>query len=204
MTPTAAVEQIVAAGRLVAARGWTPATAGNLSLRIDAGTIAITASGMDKGALAAPDVLSYDLATNQVAGSRPPSAEVLLHAERYRADSRIGAIVHVHSHNATVLSRLAVAEREVVLDGYELLKALDGIRTHDARVLVPILANGQDMTAMAELAAARLSGRGPFFGYLLAGHGLYAWGRTMTDALRHAEALEFLMGCELERMRIER
>ena len=89
-------------------------------------------------------------------------------------------------------------------EGYELVKALAGIKTHETGVTVPIFANTQDMDALALDVRARLAETAPCFGYLLAGHGLYAWGQTMADALRHTEALEFLLGCELERRKVER
>jgi ribulose-5-phosphate 4-epimerase/fuculose-1-phosphate aldolase len=34
-------------------------------------------------------------------------------------------------------------------------------------------------------------------GYLIAGHGLYAWGASVDDALRHVEAFECLFECEV-------
>lgn len=202
--PARVAEEVIAAGAFVAARGWTPATAGNLSARIDAGSVAITASGVDKGQLRSIDVLAFDLAANRVRGPRPSSAETALHAERYNADPAIGAVVHVHAQSATVVSMLRGIGTEVRFEGYELAKAFSGIRTHETGVCVPIFANTQDMDCLAKDVRARLAGAAPCFGYLLAGHGLYAWGATMGDALRHTEALEFLLGCELERRKVER
>ena len=202
--PSRVAEEIIAAGAFVAGRGWTPATAGNLSERIDATTRAITASGVDKGLLRSTDVLPYDLAANRVRGARASSAETALHAERYQADAAIGAVIHVHARSATVVSMLGGAGDAVRLEGYELVKALAGVRTHATGITVPIFANTQDMDGLAAAVRARLSTVTPCFGYLLAGHGLYAWGATMADALRHTEALEFLLGCELERRRVER
>lgn len=202
--PPRVAEDIISAGALVAGRGWTPATAGNLSARIDATTMAITASGVDKGLLRSTDVLAFDFAANRVRGARPSSAETALHVERYQADAAIGAVVHVHARSATVVSMLRGIGTEVRLEGYELVKALAGIRTHETGVTVPIFANTQDMDGLAREVRIRLNGAGPCFGYLLAGHGLYAWGQSMADALRHTEALEFLLGCELERRKVER
>lgn len=201
--PVRVAEDIIAAGAFVSAKGWTPATAGNLSARVDGGAMAITASGVDKGSLRSPDVLLFDLAAGKVLGGLAASAETALHVERYTADAAVGAVVHVHARNATVLSMVG-ASHEIRLEGYELLKALDGIRTHETGVAVPVFANTQDMDALARDVRARLADAGPRFGYLLAGHGLYAWGRTMADALRHTEALEFLLGCELERRKVMR
>ncbi len=202
--PARVAEAVIAAGVIVAGRGWTPATAGNLSARIDATSMAITASGVDKGQLRVADVLAFDLAANRVRGPRPSSAETALHAERYSADPAIGAVVHVHARSATVVSLLRGIGAAVRFEGYELVKAFSGITTHETGVTVPIFANTQDIGGLAKDVRARLAGAAPCFGYLLAGHGLYAWGATMADALRHTEALEFLLGCELERRKVER
>jgi methylthioribulose-1-phosphate dehydratase len=43
---------------------------------------------------------------------------------------------------------------------------------------------------------------GPRSGYLIAGHGLYAWGRDLAEARRHLEAFEFMLACELEPRRL--
>jgi methylthioribulose-1-phosphate dehydratase len=210
--PARIAEEIIAAGALVSARGWTPATAGNLSARIDAHSMAITASGVDKGSLRSPDVLAFDFAASKPRRAESPpaagrervaSAETALHVERYQADAGVGAVVHVHARSATVLS-LVTDAREIRLEDYELLKALHGVRTHEIAVSVPIFANTQDMTALARDVRQRLAGAGPSFGYLLAGHGLYAWGATMRDALRHTEALEFLLGCEMDKRKVGR
>ena len=193
-TSADAVDAVIGAGRFSAARGWVPATSGNFSARGQDGRIAITASGVDKGALTAADVLEIALDAPPPAGS---SAETGLHLALYRRHSAIGAVVHIHSTHATVLSRRRGAAGEILLEGYELLKAFAGIRTHATRLAVPIFPNSQDIMALAEDVDRRLDAGIAAPGYLLAGHGLYAWGATMRDALRHAEAFEFLFGCEL-------
>ena len=42
----------------------------------------------------------------------------------------------------------------------------------------------------------------PLHGYLIDGHGIYAWGRDMPEARRHLEAFEFLLACELDLLRL--
>jgi len=193
-TDADAVDAVIDAGRFSATRGWVPATSGNFSARAQDGRIAITASGVDKGALSAADVLRIALDAPPPAGS---SAETALHLALYRRDAAIGGIVHIHSPHATVLSRRRGAAGEILLENYELLKAFAGIRTHATRLAVPIFPNSQDIGALADQIDRRLDAGTAAPGYLLAGHGLYAWGATMRDALRHAEAFEFLFGCEL-------
>jgi len=196
--PPGVVEEIAAFGRFAAARGWVPATAGNFSRRVDAGHAAVTRSGIDKGAIGAADLAVLALDAPIPAGM---SAETPLHLARYRTDAAIGAIFHVHTVASTVLSRLDERAGVVRTDGFEMHKAI-GLRTHESVVEIPVFANDQDTVRLAAAIEARLGAAAAVPGYLLAGHGLYAWGATAADARRHVEGLEFLLACHLEERRL--
>jgi methylthioribulose-1-phosphate dehydratase len=196
--PPGVVEEIAAFGRFAALRGWVPATSGNFSRRIDAGHVALTRSGIDKGAIRADDVAVLTI------GEPPPagvSAEAPLHLARYRTDPAIGAIFHVHTVASTVLSRLDADGGVVCTDGFEMHKAL-GASTHESLIEIPVFRNDQDTAALAAAVEARLGPGAAVPGFLLAGHGLYAWGATAADARRHVEGLEFLLACHLEERRL--
>jgi methylthioribulose-1-phosphate dehydratase len=196
--PTSVVEEIAAFGRFAALRGWVPATSGNFSCRIDAEHVALTRSGIDKGAIAAADVAVLTI------GQPPPagvSAEAPLHLARYRTDPSIGAIFHVHTVASTVLSRMDADGGVVCTDGFEMHKAL-GASTHESLIEIPVFRNDQDTAALAAAVEARLGRAAAVPGFLLAGHGLYAWGATAADARRHVEGLEFLLACHLEERRL--
>lgn len=197
--PDNVAADVAAIGRFAASRGWVPATSGNFSRRIDAAHIAITRSGIDKGNIRPEDLIAVDL---HAAIPEGVSAETPLHVARYRSNSAIGAVVHVHSVAATVLSRVDAAKGAVALHGFEMHKSLSGITTHESSVRLPIFANDQDTVALAKHIEAQLVSAPRIPGYLLAGHGLYAWGATMDDARRHLEGLEFLLLCSLEERRI--
>jgi methylthioribulose-1-phosphate dehydratase len=124
-----------------------------------------------------------------------PSAETLLHTALYKRFPEAGAVLHTHSVNATVLSRLA--EGQLLFQDYELLKAFAGVDTHETSIIVPIFPNDQDIPRLAARVDSWMDTHPPIHGYLIAGHGLYTWGRTMAEALRHIEAFEFLFQCEL-------
>jgi methylthioribulose-1-phosphate dehydratase len=195
-----AVEAISTFGRFASARGWVAATAGNFSHRLDAAHALVTRSGVDKGAIGPAEVSVVPLDGPIPAGM---SAETPLHLARYRAVSGIGAVVHAHTVAATVLSRAGLAAGHVRFSGFEMQKALSGIATHEDIVDLPVFANDQDTVALAATIEARLAaGDARVPGYLLAGHGLYAWGATMADARRHFEGLEFLLACTLEERRL--
>jgi methylthioribulose-1-phosphate dehydratase len=197
--PAAAVEEIAAFGRFAASRGWVPATAGNFSRRIDARHVAVTRSGVDKGAIGAADVATLALDAPIPAGI---SAEAPLHLARYRTDPAIGAVFHVHTVAATVLSRLDERAGAVRTEGYEMHKALAGYASHESVVEIPVFRNDQDTVALADEIEARLGRDARVPGFLLVGHGLYAWGANAAEARRHVEGLEFLLACHLEERRL--
>ena len=187
--------------RELAQAGWTPATSSNFSRRLDDRHAAITVSGRDKGRLKEDDIMVVDFDGAAVGSDHRPSAETLLHTQLYRRFPDIGCILHTHSPTQTIASRLFADAGHVRLEGYELLKAFAGNQTHEMSVDVPVLPNSQDMTVLSAQVESLLDA-GPMWGYLIDGHGLYAWGRDMAEARRHLEAFEFLLHCELELRRL--
>ena len=189
--------------RELSVAGWTPATSSNFSRRIDDQHIAITVSGRDKGRLTQADIMVVDLDGKPVATAQRSSAETLLHTHLYKRFAEIGCVLHTHSIAQTVASRLYAGIGHVRLEGYEMLKAFTGNSTHDTVIELPVLSNTQDMPTLAAQVDALLD-RHQMWGYLIDGHGLYAWGHDMAEARRHLEAIEFLLGCELELRKLRR
>ncbi|WP_460117686.1 methylthioribulose 1-phosphate dehydratase [Pseudomonas sp. H3_G09] len=189
-------QQIVDAGRFLYGRGWSPATSSNYSTRLSPSEALLTVSGKHKGQLSVDDVLATDLSGNSLEPGKKPSAETLLHTQLYSWRAEIGAVLHTHSVNATVLSRLT-SQDFIEFEDYELQKAFSGISTHESRVRVPIFDNDQDIARLAAKVQPWLDAHPDCVGYLIRGHGLYTWGAQMSDALRQIEAFEFLFECEL-------
>lgn len=194
-----AVQDLVDATRRIAARGWMPATSGNLSRRTPQGGFVVTASGVDKAALGWRDIVHLGPDGAPAPGSPKASAETGLHLARYRVDGAVGAVIHHHAPNAVLASRRF--GDAVVLEGFELLKAFAGTTTHEARLVVPIVENHQDMDVLGPRAEAAVAASGPTWGYLVRGHGLYTWGPDLPTAERHAEALDQLLHYALEEAR---
>jgi len=186
--------ELIQAGRFIHDRGWVPATSGNFSARLSDGSIAITVSGKHKGELALADIMRVDEAGNSLDGKKP-SAETLLHVSIYRRYPSVGSVLHPHSPNAMLVSRLFA--HEVVLQDYELLKALEGIDTHETRIIVPIFPNDQNIPRLSLKVDEYIEIHGDIYGYIIAGHGFYTWGSSVADALRHVEALEYLFDIEM-------
>ena len=181
------------------ARGWVPATAGNISVRLDRDRLAITRSGGHKGHLDALSIIEVDLDGQPAISGDRPSAETLLHCQIFRLFPQAGAVVHGHSVAGTVLSMVEPSPA-IRLRGYELFKAFEGQATHAAELELRLFANDQDMRRLAGVIAPHLAGCK--LGYYIRGHGAYVWGATMDAALHRLEALEFLLSCELERRRL--
>ncbi len=189
-----AIVELIALAAKASARGWTPATAGNFSVRVDARRAVVTRSGRDKGALTPADAVLLD-----IDAPLPPgvSAEAPVHTALYRCLADVGAVVHVHTVAATVLSRRHEKAGRVVIEGLEMLKALRGITTHESRLDLSVCANTQDMDAFAKEVERDAQRLAPSWGLLLAGHGLYSWGATPSEAWRHAEAIDFLLTVQM-------
>jgi methylthioribulose-1-phosphate dehydratase len=178
--------------------GWVPATSGNFSARVDQHRCAVTATGGFKGETTSDHVIVVDIGQPGSSLAEGLSAEGPLHLQLYRDNPWIAAIAHVHSHASAVLARRHSQDGALKLAGWELLKAFPGIATHDTSVNIPIFANDQDIHQLAALVHERLPEYPDVPGYLIAGHGLYAWGVNVHDTRRHLEAFDALLNLQLE------
>ena len=195
-------DMIAEAARELAAFGWTPATSSNFSMRLDDAHVAITISGRDKGRLIRSDIMLVDLDGQAVGTDARPSAETALHTQVYRRFPEATAVLHTHSRTQSVASRLFAADGVIRLEGWELQKAIAGYTTHESVLEIPVFPNTQYMPDLVARVDAWLDSGKPLHAYLINGHGIYTWGRDMPETRRHLEALEFLLGCELDLRRL--
>lgn len=187
-------EELAGLVRWIYGRGWSPGTGGNYSMKLadEPLRVLITPSGIDKGSTRAADLIEVDEEGRKAAGNGAPSAETLIHVAIFQETSAQAAL-HTHSVWNTLLS---LRQGPLVLEGYELLKGLRGISTHDCAVEVPILENSQDMADFSGKVRALLRQETGIYGFLMRGHGLYTWGESLFEAKRHLEVLEFLFEVE--------
>jgi methylthioribulose-1-phosphate dehydratase len=194
-TLSIAAHELVRAGRRFDQRGWVMGTSGNFSMVLDRDPLrlAITPSATFKGELLADEILEMDERCVPVerAGARV-SAEARLHVEVVRARGA-GAVLHTHSIWSTLLSERYGDTRGFAIEGYEMLKGLEGVRTHEHREWLPIVENDQDMARLSGVVREILDAQRDAHGFLLRGHGLYTWGADLPQAIRHVEILEFLL-----------
>lgn len=195
------VAELIQVTNWISDKNWCPATGGNFSAKLDDNLCIVTASGVDKTNLQPDDFLTVKLTGEVHSGAKKPSAETLLHTALYNLSNNIGAVLHTHTVAATILSKRGQEQLEI--HGYEMQKALNGVNTHEETVFLPILDNNQDMSQLA----AELQQRWPtevfHYGFLVRGHGLYAWGENLQQAQRHLEGIEFLLNCELNSLLLE-
>ena len=188
-------QDLIETGRWIDSRHWCPATSGNLSAWIDSENFLITVSGKGKGELTPADLMIVDAGGNPVNTQLRPSAETLLHSLIYSRFPDARYVFHTHSVNGTVLSRV-IWSGEIVFRNYELQKAFAGIETHEAEMKVPVFGNSQDMVALAKEVEEHFNAADTCHAFILAGHGVYTWGKTARETRRHVEAMEFLLECE--------
>ncbi|NJL14811.1 MAG: methylthioribulose 1-phosphate dehydratase [Microscillaceae bacterium] len=193
------VQELIAIIHLFHQRGWSPATSTNYSFRNPRPyheTCTISSSGVDKLHFQAEDLMMVDDQGQPLPeyADRKPSAETLLHTMLYHhLDTE--AILHTHSVASTVFSLVHQKDKIVKLTGFEVLKGIQGIQTHEALVAVPIFDNSQDIKALSEEIRVYFDHNPRMRGFLIAGHGLYAWGRSLAEAKRHVEVFEFVFEC---------
>jgi methylthioribulose-1-phosphate dehydratase len=190
-----AADQLARIGRRFDERGWVLGTSGNLSVVVnrDPFRLAITCSGAPKGDLNADVIVEVDADGATV---RPndlkPSAETALHIQIARTRAA-GAVLHTHSIWSTVLSARHLSAAGMEIEGYEMLKGLAGVSTHEHREWIPILENDQDIARLSGRVGQLLADHPACHAFLLHRHGLYTWGDTLPQAVRHVEIVEFLL-----------
>ena len=187
--------ELIECGRDFHRRGWSLGTSSNYSVVIEREPLKLlmTGSGFDKGRLQPDQFVMVDENARSLDEAFPkPSAEALLHT--VLAQHGAGAVLHTHSVAGTVLSEHFLKDGGLRIAGYEMLKGLAGISTHESEAWIEIYPNTQDIAGLATVIGERL--RDPDtslrHGFLMAGHGLYTWGESISAARRQIEVLEFL------------
>ena len=196
------IDRLREVGRIFWRRGWSVGTSSNYSivLQRDPLQLLVTASGKDKGRLGRWDFVRINAEGAAVLSNQPKSsAESLLHSVAAQ-ELKVGCVLHTHSVWSTELSELFFAEGGIRIEGYEMLKGLAGITTHEASCWLEIFDNTQDIPSLAEKVRSRLADPAQTcHGYLIRRHGLYTWGHDVDEARRHVEVLEFLLECVARR-----
>ncbi len=201
---TGEIDALRETGAMFWQRGWSVGTSSNYSLVLSREPLEllVTASGKDKGRLARGDFVRVGANGKPTCDGQPKSsAETLLHVVAAQ-QPEVGAVLHTHSIWSTLLSDFFFPQGGFEVAGYEMLKGLEGITTHETTAWVEIFENTQNIPELAEHVRERINDAAdPLqYGYLIRRHGLYTWGRTLDEARRHVEIFEFLFECVARRM----
>lgn len=194
------MKELIQAIHFFHSRGWAPATSSNYSIRHpqQEHRLLISQSGVDKQYFDTRHLMTIDL-DGRPTDDNPhlrPSAETGLHTLIYHLYPAMSCVLHTHTVANTVLSLRH--SKELVFEGFEMLKGLDGVNTHEHTERIPIFDNSQDIAELARLIEIHLRQFPDTHAFLLRGHGMYTWGRTVADAKRQVEVLEFLFECQLK------
>ena len=187
-------QELAEAGQEFYRRGWVLGTSGNFSALLARKPlrVVVTASGMEKGKLDETNFLELDDDAEILQGFGKPSAETLIHLTIYRFMPKARSILHTHSDWGTIFSDHFFEQGAIEISGYEMLKGLAGVTTHEHTERVPIVENSQDYVALAHVIENVIRENEGIHGVYLRRHGLYTWGETVADARRHVEIFEIL------------
>lgn len=179
-------------------KGWSPATSTNYSVRSEnRNEYIISRSGVDKSKFELTDLILINPKGEVLPPFNKPgiksSAETEIHTALYELFPEANCVLHTHSVLGTVLSHTMVNEKQIVFEGFEILKGLEGNPTHELTEILPIVPNSQDMKDILRDMNGRYAKN--VHGFLIAGHGLYTWGKDVASAKRHIETYEFLFEC---------
>ncbi len=176
--------EIVRYGKMMFERGLTFATGGNLSARLDEGSILITPSGSRKGELREEDLLVVNLETGDHHGARRPSIETPLHTALY-SHEEVNAVIHGHPRFCTSLAVMGKRLKTGLVP--------EGILILGQVPIVPYRTPGSE-----DLAKVLLESKGDGRGYLMEKHGSLAVGSSLEEAYNRLEEMEFIAMIQIQ------
>lgn len=194
--------ELLEAIRFFNQKGWSPATSTNYSVRSTNPTeYIISRSGVDKSKFGMDDLILINPQGEVIPPFNKPgiksSAETEIHTHIYAKYPEVKCVLHTHSVLGTVLSQRFVSEKQLRFEGFEIQKGLDGNMTHELESILPIVPNSQVMGDILKNMDNHFTQKPSIHGFLIAGHGLYTWGKDIATAKRHIETYEFLFECFL-------
>lgn len=172
-----ACQKIIATGHKIVEQKMVAGSWGNLSIKIDAESCAITPSGRAYDSLTAQDIVIVDMTGKKLVGDLIPSSETPLHTAIYKEIPEAQAIVHTHSIYASACAAMHKPIPAVVEDLVQII----GGKIDVAAYALP------GTQALADNAVKALQNKKAA---LLANHGVVCWGTTLETALMTAEIVE--------------
>ena len=115
-------QHVLEAAKDMLDHGLVSGTAGNVSGRLDDGTICLTPSSVSYETMTLDDLVVTDLEGNVLEGTRGPTSEKALHLACFRRYPEINGVIHCHAAYATMFALVhepipAIIEEVVVYLG---------------------------------------------------------------------------------------
>ena len=171
-------EAVCRVGKLLYDRGYVAANDGNISVRVGAGRLLITPSGVSKGRMTPDMLLVTDLDGTVIEGNRHPSSEGKMHLEVYRGRPDVNAVVHAHPPVSTAF---AVCRRG--LETPYLSELVAGLGQVPCTPSFAMLSTEEVPQSVRPYLADHTA-------LLLANHGALAWGGDLWEAFDRLETVE--------------
>ncbi len=186
--------QLCTLGRWVAQRQWLPFGSGLFSIRTSEHSALFTSADKDKSELSPADLISHSWTTPQQVDT-----VMAIHQFLYQQNPQHKVVLQSHGLQATVFSRLIKTDQHLFV-GYELQNLVATSELQRSCCPLAILDPQSTELTLQEL-QQRFERESLPHAFLIRGHGLYVWGDSIDSTKRHLEAWQFLIGCELERVR---
>jgi methylthioribulose-1-phosphate dehydratase len=191
--------QLCTLSRWISAKQWAPAGSGNFSIRSSEQSCLITRAHKDKGELSPHDLVQISWSRGEAEFGADAAPSALLHVALYQQFPTAKVVLQTQSVAANVWSRLIKADH-YLFSGYELQSVITQQLAQQQSCSLAIIDANQPKPLQATEISRRASELSS--GLLIRGHGLYVWGESLEHTKRQLEAWEFLISCELERMKI--
>lgn len=164
-------------GQWLAERGYVAATDGNISVRLDPRRVLTSPTGINKGMMAADDLVITDLNGRKLSGRRSPSSELAMHLLIYKRRPEIHAVCHAHPPVATGYAAAGIPLNKALVS--EVVLALG---------CIPVARYGTPGTP--ELTAALEPLVQHYDSILMANHGVVTYGPDLLTAWFRMETTE--------------
>jgi methylthioribulose-1-phosphate dehydratase len=186
--------QLCTLSRWAAQRQWLPFSSGLFSIRTSEHSALFTAAEKDKNELSPADLISYHWTSQN-----QPDTATAIHQFLYQQSPQHKVILQTHGLQATVFSRLIKADQHLFV-GYELQNLVAASAEQRSCCPLAILDPQNTELTLQEL-HQRFARETLPHAFLIRGHGLYIWGDSIDSAKRHLDTWQFLIACELERIK---
>jgi L-fuculose-phosphate aldolase len=184
--------EILRIGKMLHEKGLIAATDGNISVRLNDGSVLSTPTCISKGMMSLEDLVVVDMHGRRLCGFRDVSSEIAMHMTIYRMRPDVGAIVHAHPPTATGFAACGLALDQALIS--EVLLSLGGVPL--ARYATP---------GTSELSEALEPFIPDHDAVLMANHGVVSYGADLMQAYLNMETVEHFakialvvkqLGCE--------